>query len=217
MKAIQLKHYSNDVFKETYTKNTGFSLRLVRPAQSGELNGDYIPDAYTGNNGLIYDGIVIGNQVWIDRNLVETLYNSGSVPIINQNDQGAWNLATDGSSDYRCFFNNDSNLTSSIVGNINPDTNLCYQFPVNYIYQECDSNNILIQTESGSSTVLDSVQKSPIDGKCWRFVQSSSLENIPANIFYQGNYFSGSNTIYSDCDECNAIHTVYMSFETKNC
>jgi len=218
MKAIQLKYYSDDVFKETYTKNAGFSIRLVRPSQSGELNGDYIPDAYTGNNGLIYDGIVIGSQVWIDRNLTETLYNSGSAPILNQNDQGLWNLATNGSNDYRCFYNNDSSFTSSIVGNVDPQTNLCYQYPINYIYQECNNNNILIQTESGSSTALNSIQKSPIDGKCWKLIQSGSdNSSIAANIFYQGNYFSGSNHIYSDCDECNAIHTIYMSFETKNC
>lgn len=217
MKSIELKHYSNDVFKDTNVKNNGFSLRLVRPAVSGENNGDYITDAYTGNNGLIYDGIVIGTQVWINKNLSETQYNNSGA-ITDQPNNGAWSLATFQSRAYRCFYNNNSNLTSSLVGNINPDTGLCYEYPEFYIYRRCDNNNLLVQTESGSSTTLGDIQKSPIDGNCYTLIEiRNDNPDLSANIFYEGNYFSGSNYIYSDCEECEAIHTIYMNFGTKNC
>ncbi len=217
MKSIELKHFSDDVFKSTDFKNNGYSLRLVRPATTGENNGDYLTDIYTGNNGLIYDGIVIGNQVWINKNLSETQYNN-SGPIAEMQDPGVWNLATVQSKDYRCYYNNDTNLTSSLAGNIDPNTGLCYEYPVFYIYQGCNNNNILVQTESGSSTTLGDIQKSPIDGNCYSLLEiRTDNPDLSANIFYEGNYFSGSSYIYSDCEECDAIHTVYMNFETKNC
>jgi hypothetical protein len=217
MKSIELKHFSDDVFKSTDFKNNGYSLRLVRPATTGENNGDYLTDIYTGNNGLIYDGIVIGNQVWINKNLSETQYNN-SGPIAEMQNPGVWNLATVQSRDYRCYYNNDSNLTSSLAGNVDPNTGLCYEYPVFYVYQGCNNNNILVQTESGSSTTLGDIQKSPIDGNCYSLLEiRTDNPDLSANIFYEGNYFSGSSYIYSDCEECEAIHTIYMNFETKNC
>ena len=217
MKSIELKHFSDDVFKDTDFKNNGYSLRLVRPATTGENNGDYLTDIYTGNNGLIYDGIVIGNQVWINKNLSETQYNNSGL-IAEMQDPGVWNLATVQSRDYMCYYNNDINLTSSLAGNVDPNTGLCFEYPVIYIYQGCNNNNILIQTESGSSTTLGDIQKSPIDGNCYSLLEiRNDNPDLSANIFYEGNYFSGSSYIYSDCEECEAIHTIYMNFETKNC
>jgi len=78
MATRELKHYSSDVFRNIYTKNEGHSIRLVRPAESNELNGATIFDAYKGNDDKLYDGIVIGTQVWIDKNLNETKYNDNT-------------------------------------------------------------------------------------------------------------------------------------------
>ena len=53
---------------------------------------------------------------------------------------------------------------------------------------------------------------------CWEFVDSViGIPNYANQINYTGNYFSGSNHVYDNCDECNAIHTIYMKFGTKNC
>ena len=72
----------------------GMCLRLVRVATGGENSGDLIPNAYTGNNGDVYDGIVIGTQVWLKRNLTETKYNDGT-DIPNVVSDSVWeNLST---------------------------------------------------------------------------------------------------------------------------
>lgn len=73
----------------TQDKTTGTSIRLMRPSVAGETDGDFIPNAYIGNNGDQYDGVVIGTQVWIIRNLYETQYNNGST-ITNETDQTTW-------------------------------------------------------------------------------------------------------------------------------
>jgi hypothetical protein len=55
---------------------------------------------------------------------------------------------------------------------------------------------------------------------CWSFVEfTNGNPNLPASATtnYTGNYFAGNNTVYPDCEECSAIHTIYMSFTTKNC
>jgi hypothetical protein len=76
----ELKHFSDDVYRNIYTKNYGFSLRLVRPAAAGEVTGTIVSGEYAGNDGTLYDGIVIGTQVWIDKNLSETKYNDLILP-----------------------------------------------------------------------------------------------------------------------------------------
>ena len=53
---------------------------------------------------------------------------------------------------------------------------------------------------------------------CWEFTNiSTGLPNYPSQTIHTGNYFTGSNYVYEDCDKCNAIHTVYMRFGTTNC
>ena len=67
----------------------GASIRLIRDAVGGENDGDFIPNAYEGNNGEKYDGVVIGAQVWITRNLYETKLNDGT-DIPNVKDGTTW-------------------------------------------------------------------------------------------------------------------------------
>jgi hypothetical protein len=212
----ELKHWSSDVYKNIYTKNHGHSIRLVRPAVAGEIDGSTIFNAYKGNDGKLYDGIVIGTQVWINKNLVETKRNTGLnlIPMASSN---SWNLALSTNSTYYCFYDNIQNNTSSLDGNIDPTTGLCYEYPSYYIYQKCGGTETLIQEVSGSTTTPGTVQKAP-DGTCWSFVeQINTNPTINASIYSTTNYFSGSNYVYDDCDECNAIHTIYTRFNTKNC
>ena len=73
---------------------TGMSVRLVRASVGGEVNGQTITNAYTGNNGKKYNGIVIGSQVWLTKDLEETFFND-STQITQTQDDTAWsNLST---------------------------------------------------------------------------------------------------------------------------
>ena len=214
----ELNHYSSDVFRNLESKNNGFSIRLCRPVESGEVTGDFIPDAYVDNSGTIYDGVVIGDYVWITKNLSDTLYNDGS-PVVNMVNTTNWSNAISTGAPYNALYDNSSNNISILVGNYNTFTGECYDFPTDYIYQKCGTNQYLIQTESGSTTTIGEVQKDS-NGDCWSFYGTTNGNpNIPASSTtnHTGNYFSGSNYVYNDCDECNAIHTMYVSFTTKNC
>jgi uncharacterized protein (TIGR02145 family) len=217
MATRELKHYSSDVFRNIYTKNEGHSIRLVRPAESNELNGATIFDAYKGNDDKLYDGIVIGTQVWIDKNLNETKYNDNTNITLTPDTQN-WIASLSTGVDTSCYYSNDTANTSSLEGNIDEATGECYQFPSLYVYQNCNNSEILLQTVSGSTTTAGKVQKAA-DGTCWSFVEETELNNnnfVPS-IYSTTNYFTGSNYVYNNCDECEAIHTIYMKFGTKNC
>jgi hypothetical protein len=215
--ARELKHSSNDVYRNIYTKNYGFSLRLVRPAAAGEVDGSIIPGAYTGNNGTLYDGIVIGTQVWINKNLSETLYNNG-VAISLTNQPLTWfNASNSPVNATSCFYNLNPSNALLLVGNIDPLTGECFTFPTYYTYQKCGTDQYLVQTLSGSTTIPGKVQKDS-NNDCWTFTNASiGIPNYPNQINYVGNYFTGSEYVYDDCDDCSAIHTIYMKFGTKNC
>jgi uncharacterized protein (TIGR02145 family) len=217
MATRELKHYSSDVFRDIYAKSEGHSIRLVRPAATNEANGATIFDAYVGNDGKLYDGIVIGTQVWIDKNLNETQYNNGTNITLTPNTQ-TWVASLNTGTDTSCYYSNTSANTSSLEGNINPATGECYQFPPLYVYQNCNTSELLVQTVSGSTTTPGKVQKSS-DGACWSFVEATNINdnNYIASIYSTTNYFTGSNYVYDNCDECEAIHTIYMTFGTKNC
>lgn len=213
----ELKHFSDDVYRNIYDKNYGFSLRLVRPALAGEINGTTIYGDYIGKDGTIYDSIVIGTQVWIDKNLSETLYNDSSTVTIENNPTIWGNSMISPIRALSCFYDNDPNNASISNGNLDPLTGECYPLPSYYIYQKCGTNEYLLQTVSGSTTTSGEVQKDS-NQECWEFISiAAGLPNYPSQTFYTGNYFTGSNYVYDDCDECNAIHTIYMKFGTKNC
>ena len=91
---------SSFTFTTPTSDNLGFSLRLFRYATELELNepdGHIIQSAYTGNDGEIYDGVKIGEQIWTTKNLIETKYaDDTTIPIIE--DVGDWDSDTDGAS-----------------------------------------------------------------------------------------------------------------------
>jgi len=89
-------NYNNTLLNQIdLDKKRGRSIRLVRDAVGGENDGDLIFNAYTGNDGSVYNGIVIGSQVWINRSLTETKYNDGS-DIPNITDDATWGSLTTG-------------------------------------------------------------------------------------------------------------------------
>ena len=213
----ELKNWSFDVYKNIYPKNHGHSIRLVRPAIAGETNGTIVYNAYEGNDNKLYDGIVIGTQVWISKNLNETKYNNGSNINITSNNTTWGNAAQSPILAASCYYDNNTSSTSSLAGNIDPATGACYEYPTWYVYQKCGGTETLVQEVSGSTTTPGKVQKAP-NNDCWTFIEQIDT-NPTANysIYSATNYFSGSNTVYDTCDECTAIHTMYMTFETKNC
>ena len=214
MAARRLEHYSPDIYRDIFPKSYGCSIRLVRPAVAGEINGMFIPDAYVGKNGTLYDGIVINDQVWIDKNLSETLYNN-SVAITNTTPNSTWSSTPTLATATSCFYGNNPTNANILNGNINPVTQECYTFPTYYVYQKCDGTEFLVQTVSGSTTTVGDVQKDS-NGDCWSFYQTTTVLPTFTYTFHTGNYFSGSNIVYDNCSECEAIHTIYMKFGTKS-
>jgi hypothetical protein len=198
-------------------KNYGFSLRLVRPAAANEVDGTVIASAYTGNDGTSYDGIVIGTQVWINKNLSETQYNNGSSISLTTNPT-AWSTSSISPvKPTSCFYDNNPNNASIPTGNVNPLTGECFTFPTYYTYQKCGTDQYLVQTVSGSTTIPGKVQKAS-NNTCWTFIETTNgLPNYPNQTLYNINYFSGSNYVYNNCDECTALQTIYVKFGTKNC
>ena len=146
----ELKHFSSDVYRNIYTKNYGFSLRLVRPAIAGEISGTTIYGDYIGKDGTIYDSIVIGTQVWIDKNLSETKFNNNSNISITTNPITWGNAIISPIDALSCFYDNDPNNASISNGNLDPLTGECYALPSYYVYQKCGTNEYLVQTISGS-------------------------------------------------------------------
>jgi hypothetical protein len=215
MAARRLEHYSADVFRDIFSKSYGCSIRLVRPATTGETNGMFIPDAYTGKNGTLYDGIVINDQVWITKNLSETLYNGGTT-VSTTTSNAIWSSTVPTATATACYYNNDITNANILNGNINPVTQECYTFPTYYVYEKCDGSEFLVQPISGSTTTVGEALKDS-NSDCWSFFETSTGIPTYPHTYSPTNYFSGSNYVYSDCNECEAIHTIYMTFGTKNC
>jgi hypothetical protein len=220
----ELKHYSTDVYRNIRSKNYGFSIRLVRPALATETNGQLLLNAYQGNDGTYYDGVVIGSRVWITKNLKETKYNNGSTinvqinPTTWSNSPSSTNPSP--SNPYSCFYSNDSLNSSKVIGNINPATGECYPKPLYYVYRNCSTGTYLIQSQIGNTTTPGKVQKDSSEN-CWKFIEISvGAPSYPSSTIFglfSTNYFASSPTVYNNCEECNAIHTLYLSFNTKSC
>ena len=220
----ELKHYSTDVYRNIRSKNYGFSIRLVRPALATETDGQLILDAYQGKDGTYYDGVVIGDKVWITKNLTETKYNNGDT-INVQIDSTTWSnspssLNPSPSNPYSCFYANDPLNSSKVIGNLDPATGECYPKPLYYVYRNCSSGLYLIQSQIGNTTTPEKVQKDSNEN-CWKFIEiSEGLPSYPSSTIFGSfitNYFASTPTVYNNCEECSAIHTLYLSFNTKSC
>ena len=214
----ELFSWSTDVYRNERFKNNGYSLRLCRPTASGEINGQNVIGAYIGNDGTSYDGIVIGDNCWITKNLSETKYNDSSTITLTTNSNTWLTAMNNPVSELSCFYNNTSSNNMIIKGNIDPTTNLCRVFPKYYIYKECNSNRILIQRSPGSVSTSGSVEKAP-DGTCWGFIESTTTSpTVTATIFSETNYFSGSGfSPYNNCEDCLTPHTLYVTFSASFC
>jgi uncharacterized protein (TIGR02145 family) len=217
MAARNLKNWSNDVYRYVLTKNHGCSIRLVRPAEPGEIHGSTILDAYVGNDGTLYDGIVIGTQVWITKNLSESEYNDGnlvSVPTAPL----PWVDSLTTASPLGAYYEDELLYTNGIIrGNTDPTTGLCYEYPTWFVYRRCGGTELLIQTDPGATTLPGRVQKAD-DYSCWEFVgEVQTNTDVTYQLYIEGNYFENNPTVYGNCEECNEIHTIYMTFGSKNC
>lgn len=73
-----LEHDDDTVFRTVVDKNFGLRIRLVRPAECNEDPGDAIPNAYKDNEGKQYNGIVIGNLVWLTEDLQDKEFNTNA-------------------------------------------------------------------------------------------------------------------------------------------
>ena len=210
-----LKYNSPDVYRDYFNKNLGCSIRLVRPALPGEGNGSYVPNTYQGNNGNLYNGIVINDQVWITENLAETKYNNNTTiqNVLSNN----WSDLNYSSSKYASYDNILSNVTT-LNGNINSITGECHSFPSYYVFKKCGSDyTFLAQPVSGSTTFVSGSVLKDSNFDCWGFFEISDGLPLYPHTYSPTNYFTGSNYVYNSCDACNAIHTIYTKFQTKNC
>lgn len=61
--------------------NTALNIKLIKNELSDEENklkdGDILEDIYLGNDNKTYDGVKIGDQIWLVENLAETKYRNG--------------------------------------------------------------------------------------------------------------------------------------------
>lgn len=95
------------------SKRSGCTIRLVKDTTTlahGQTG------TYTGNDGMVYRTICIGNQEWLADNLCETKYRDGSdIPEVTDN--AAWAALLTGA---RCSYNNDEdNALIETVDNTN--------------------------------------------------------------------------------------------------
>jgi uncharacterized protein (TIGR02145 family) len=104
-----LVHIDDSIFKSSYLKGHGFRVRLVRPIDCTELNGDFIPNAYKDNSGNLYNAKVIGTLVWITEDLKDIKFNNNTnIPVATLN--SAWSATTVGA---YCLPDNKSNYESN--------------------------------------------------------------------------------------------------------
>ncbi len=85
-------YYATGITDTTKDKNWGLNIRLMRVATAPEqtlADGTVIEDAYTGNNGLVYQGVKLGTQIWLSDPLAETELSTG-IPIPLCEDADVW-------------------------------------------------------------------------------------------------------------------------------
>ncbi len=102
-------YIDDSIIKNTYAKGHGLRLRLVRPIDCTEFNGDFIPNAYKDNDGNQYNAKVIGTLVWLTEDLRDTGFNNGAnIPATALD--SAWAATTTGA---YCLPDNKSNYESN--------------------------------------------------------------------------------------------------------
>jgi uncharacterized protein (TIGR02145 family) len=89
----------------------GYKIRLVRPIDCNESDGDFISNAYKDNSGNLYNARVIGTLVWLTSDLIDTKYNNNT-PISNIIFNAPWSTATTGA---WCYPDNNDHFTITYV------------------------------------------------------------------------------------------------------
>ncbi len=164
--------------------HNGCSIRLLKNSTT-LTNGQ--TGTYTGNNGIVYPTICIGNQEWISENLVETIYANGdTIPEVT--DYTTWNALSTGA---RASYNNDhSNAYSTGTVIISEGDSLIFKEGSNI--QLSLEDNILTITAT-ASTVTDIIGNA---GTATKLQTARNINGVP---------FDGSSDI-----------TVPASQKTKN-
>lgn len=140
-------------------KRAGCSIRLCRVATTGEqsfADGTVIVDAYTGNDGKVYQGVKIGEQIWMSENLAESKYSDGS-EIVLCPEASVWASLTIAC---RCAYDNDLTEVYTDAGEIRwkdgrkmPDTEIISRYNIvssEYTLTDLDS---FIEASSGTFVV----------------------------------------------------------------
>ncbi len=91
--------YNSSLFqiKTVFSPEAGCSVRLVRPYTSADgekIDGRILIDAFTDYDGNKYNGVIIGDQVWLTSNLKTTSYSDGTPIPTGYNDVDWSNLTT---------------------------------------------------------------------------------------------------------------------------
>ncbi len=122
----------NNVILQNNRRDLGLTIRLCRPKTISENDGDIILDAYVGNNGKVYNGVVIGNLVWINEDLQETKNNLGeNIEYLDETKNDEWVASlTDKTPYYTKFY---LNTTTNLV---TIQENPCIKCPDGYVYNE---------------------------------------------------------------------------------
>ena len=106
-----LSYIDDTLLTAIFDKNSGLRIRLVRPIDCNEANGDFISNAYKDNSGNLYNAKVIGNLVWLTSDLIDTKFNDDST-ITNLVFNDPWSATTAGA---WCYPENNASYTITYV------------------------------------------------------------------------------------------------------
>lgn len=106
-----LSYIDDTLLTAIFDKNSGLRIRLVRPIDCNEANGDFISNAYKDNSGNLYNGKVIGTLVWLTSDLIDTKFNDDST-ITNLVFDDPWSATTAGA---WCYPENNASYTITYV------------------------------------------------------------------------------------------------------
>jgi len=97
---------TGDILSLPYDRRIGSSIRCCRPITGDPKDGVFI-ETVQDADGNVYNGIQIGNLVWLDRNLMTTKWNDGTpIQAVTSYTNAAWAALTSAA---WCHYNNNPN------------------------------------------------------------------------------------------------------------
>jgi len=146
-------------------KFAGLSIILRKDTPTVGANYTIVPNGYTGNDGNVYNTVIIDGYEWTGALLIETKYRNGnSIP--NVTDDTAWQALTTGA---LCYYNNDvtNAYTTGGTSTLNVYNHNLVKFKdnssVTWTKTQIDSNTINLEaTISATGTVTSVTGTSPI-------------------------------------------------------